>query len=345
MSDRVRTLKELAERLDMSVATVSRALAGHERIAQATRDRVVEAARRYGYQPNRAARALVSGRSGFVGLVLPTRARGMPDPFLGDFLSGLSVGLSRHASDVFLASVPEGGSELDAIRELVETRRADGLVLARTTEHDPRIRYLVEARFPFVTLGRTLEEAYAHHWVDTDGAAAFAEAFDLLYGLGHRHIALLTIDEPMTFRRLREDGLRAAIARRGDPTVRLDVHASPRFDAERRAAVIRQALAAPDRPTAAIGLFDGLALDLLAAAREMGIAVPERLSVVGFDNVSAADHAVPGLTTFDAAIHDCAVELADMLVRAVAERPAEPMTHLVRARLVPRASHGPAPPG
>jgi LacI family transcriptional regulator len=343
MSDRVRTLKELAERLDMSVATVSRALAGHTRISPVTRARVSEAARRYGYEPNRAARALVSGRSGFVGLVLPTRPPGMPDPFLGDFLVGLSAGLARHGSDVFLAAVPEGRTELEVIRNIVETRRADGLVLARTTEADPRIAYLLEHDFPFVTHGRVLQECMAHNWVDTDGATAFGEAFDMLYDLGHRHVALVTIEEPMTFRRLREQGLAAAIARRGDPDVRLEIHASPRFDAERRTALVREMLSAAERPTGVIALFDGLALSVLAEARALGLAVPRDLSVIGFDNVSAADHAAPGLTTFDAAISDCAAELADMLVRVVTERPERPMNHLVRPRLILRESHGRAP--
>src|SRR5690606_31639734 len=153
MVERVRTLKDLAEKLDVSVATVSRALAGHERIAKETRERVAEAARRYGYVPNRAARALVSGRSGFIGLVMPTRGPGHVDPCLGAFSSGLSHGLARHGSDLFLAAVPEDSSELTVIRHIVEGRRADGLVLARTSERDPRVDYLGAAGFPFVTFG------------------------------------------------------------------------------------------------------------------------------------------------------------------------------------------------
>jgi LacI family transcriptional regulator len=343
MAERVRTLKDLADKLDVSVATVSRALAGHERIAKETRERVAEAARRYGYVPNRAARALVSGRSGFVGLVMPTRGAGHVDPFLGEFLSGLSGGLARHGSDLFLAAVPDGVPELTVIRHLVEGRRADGLVLARTTEDDPRVRYLAETRFPFVTHGRVAEAVEGHNWLDTDGAAAFGEAFELLYGLGHRHIGLVTISEPMMFRRIREEGLARAVAARGDPEVRLSTVATPRFDQAERAAALRALLARPDRPTALIALFDGLALAALEQAAMLGIAVPGALSVIGFDNVGAAEHARPALTTFDAAIHDAAREIADMLAALLAGPPEGVMTRLVPARLVPRGSHGPAP--
>src|SRR5436190_1377908 len=126
------TLRELASRLDLSIATVSRALAGDRAIAAGTRQRVTEAAHRYGYVPNIAAR------------------------------------------------------QLDA------------------------------------TAG--------YNWLDTDSVLAFGEAFELLYGLGHRHFALVSISDAMTFRHMRERGLREAISRRGDPGVTLDIVNPPRFD-------------------------------------------------------------------------------------------------------------------
>jgi LacI family transcriptional regulator len=343
MNERVRTLKDLAEKLDVSVATVSRALAGHERIAKETRERVAEAAARYGYVPNRAARALVSGRSGFIGLVMPTRGPGHVDAFLGEFISGLSAGLARHGSDLFLAAVPDGATELSVIRHLVEGRRADGLVLARTGERDDRVEYLDGIGFPFVTFGRVAEALPRHHWVDTDGAAAFAEAFALLHRLGHRHVGLVTITEPMMFRRLREQGLEAAVAACGDPGVRVTTVAAPRFDDARRAEAVRGLLAGDDRPTAVIALFDGLAFSVLEAAAVLGLAVPRDLSVIGFDNVAAAEHSRPALTTFDARIHASAVEIADMLAGVLGEAPDAAITRLVRPRLVARASHGPPP--
>jgi LacI family transcriptional regulator len=343
MSGKGKTLKDLAARLDISVATVSRALAGNDRIAAATRERVAEAAREIGYVPNRAARALVSGRSGFVGLVLPVRGHGVEDMFLGQFVSGLGSGLARHGMDLFLAAVPEGRTELSVIEHLVEGRRADALVLARTTEDDPRVAYLARRGFPFVAHGRVMDEGLPYAWTDTDGEAAFAEAFELLYGLGHRRFGFVTITEPMTFRRLRAAGLTRAVARRGDPAATLMTVASPRFDRDRRAAEVRRLLDRPDRPTAVLGLFDGIALTVLEEAARLGLAVPGDLSVIGFDDIPGAAVAPPGLTTFDASIHDCADGIADMVARALAAPDAPPETRLVRPRLVARGSHGPAP--
>lgn len=343
MSSTVTTLKDLATRLDISVATASRALAGHHRIAPETRERVAEAAREIGYVPNRAARALVSGRSGFAGLALPIRRHGMEDAFLGELVSGLTTGFGRKGVDLFLAAVPEGKSELAVIRNIVETRRADGLVLARISEQDPRVDYLIERGFPFVSFGRLLDQTRAFPWVDTDGRLAFGEAFNLLYGLGHRSMGFVTITEPMTFRHHRATGIAEAIAHKADPHVRLATIASPRFDRAARAAEIRRLLGRPDRPTAVIGLFDDVATVVIEEALKLGLTVPGDLSVIGFDNIPEAGHTMPGLTTFDAGIHARAEEIAELLVRIIAAPDARPETRLVRPALVLRGSHGPAP--
>lgn len=342
MSARVTTLKELAASLDLSITTVSRALAGHEKIALKTRERVAEAARRTGYVPNTAARSLVSGRSGFVGLVLPIRGPNLVDSFLGEFVTGLGEGLLSRGTDLILAAA-QGQSELSVLRHVVESGRADGVVVTRIAETDERLAYLQERNFPFVAHGRLMDCDFGYNWLDTDGAYAFGAAFDMLYELGHRHFGLVTISEPMTFRHLRQDGLAAAIARRGDPDVRLDVATAPRFDRGTRIQAVTRMLEAPQRPTAIIALFDELALTVMEEAERAGLAMPRDLSVIGFDNIVASAYAPPGLTTFDASIRQCAREIAEMLLIVIRSKPDRPLTRLVRPTFVPRASHGPAP--
>jgi LacI family transcriptional regulator len=343
LSRKGKTLKDLAARLDISVATASRALAGHTRIAPETRERVAAAAREIGYVPNRAARALVSGRSGFAGLALPARGYGVGDAFVGELVSGLTAGLGRAGIDLILTTASDTRPELEVIRNVVVGGRADGLVIVRVADEDPRIDYLVAQRFPFVAYGRTRDPAGRYSWLETDGHAAFAEAFDLLYALGHRRFGLVTIEEAMTFRLHREAGLADAIARRADPSVTLDVVAVPRFDDAAAKAGIRRLLDRPGRPTAVLGVFDGLALRVIEAAGRLGIAVPGELSVIGYDNIPEAGLTSPGLTSFDAAVHACAETIAGMLLRSMAAPGAAPETRLVRPRLVPRGSHGPAP--
>ncbi|MBE0578572.1 substrate-binding domain-containing protein [Devosia sp.] len=341
--NRAKTLRELAARLDLSITTVSRALAGHEQIALKTRQRVSHAARELGYVPNRAARQLVSGRSGFVGLLMPIRGPNFVDSYLGEFITGLGEGLVSHGLDLFLATVQQGQNELEVLRHVVESGRADGMVVPRIAEQDPRLAYLAMQRFPSVSHGRLREPANPHNWLDSDGEAAFGEAFDLLYDHGHRHIGLVTISDRMTFRHYREAGLESAIVRKGDPSVRLSVESFPRFDRLESVAAINRLLHRPDRPTAIIGLFDEIAIAILEQAAKAGINVPQDLSVIGFDNITAGAYAPPGLTTFDAKIRASARDLAHMLVKVIENPADQPATRLVRPDLVLRASHGPAP--
>jgi LacI family transcriptional regulator len=341
-----KTIKDMARELGVSPATVSRALTGNSRISEETRLRVETAARRAGYVPNRAAQSLKGRRSsGFVGLVLTDPGYGRDDSYLAEFLNGVGRGLSRHGIDLFLSAIPEDGDELKVIRNIVETRRADGLILVRTLEADPRVDYLLDEGFPFVTHGRVSRDDARVWYIDTDGAAAFASAFDMLYGLGHRRFGLLTMTEQSSFRLHRTEGLMRAIDDRGDASVSLRIAATPRFDTARRHAAARELLAGPERPTAVIGLFDGFALDLLYEARALGLRVPQDLSVVGFDDIPSAARA--GLTTFDAETMATGRQLAAMLVRRLDPRlgsgPAEQV--VTCTPLIARATHGPAPAG
>ncbi len=345
MAQRSSTLKVLAEHLGISIATVSRALAGNPTVAEQTRERVAKAARAHGYVPNVAARQLVSGRSGFAGFILPVRGPSFVDSYLGEFLTGLGEGLVEHGVDLFLATSQPGQSELSVLRHVIESGRADGVVVTRVAEDDERVAYLRKRGVPFVMHGRLLDEDAPVSWLDTDSGTAFGEAFEMLYDLGHRRFGLVSITDRMTFRHLRERGLRQAIARRGDDTVELEVVAAPRFDRGAIVDAVGELLTRPRRPTAVIGLFDEVALLVLEGAARAGLKVPEDLSVVGFDNVAASRYAPPGLTTFDAGTRSSAREIGRMLISVIDNRNEAPLQRLVRPELVLRGSHGPAPFG
>ncbi len=182
--------------------------------------------------------------------------------------TGWATGLAECGIDLFLAAIPEDRDELAVIRNIVDTRRADGLILARTLEADPRVDFLIGAGFPFVTHGRISHDDAPVWWLDTDGAAAFAEAFDMLHGLGHRRFGLVTMEEQTTFRMHRTEGLlarhRPPPRPRGQPG-RGRRRRGSTTPARHRAA--RDLLTRPERPTAVLCLFDGFALDLLYEAR------------------------------------------------------------------------------
>lgn len=337
------TLKQLAQSLDLSVATVSRALGGHQDIALRTRERVAAKAREMGYVPNSAGRMLVSGRSGSVGLVLPARGPEFVDSFIGQFTLGLGEGLADSDTDLFLAIATEGRTELEVIRKQIDSGRADGFVLVRITEDDERVRFLAERGVPFVTHGRVADHDFSHSWLDTDGGAAFAQAFDILYELGHRRFGLVSIAEPMNARRHREAGLQRAITAVDDPDVSLISVRHERNDVDAIRADVVAMLSAEDRPTAVLGLFDELALIVMQEATGLGLAIPGDLSVIGFDNLLAAGLSSPGLSTFDQDIRGSARTIAGMLHTVMNQRPERPINTLYTPQFVARGSHSRAP--
>lgn len=337
-------LKDLAKELGLSVTTVSRALGGHDDVSPATEQRVRVKAEEIGYVPSLAGRMLVSGAARSASLVVPAHDPSFIDPFLGAFVTGLGEGLAKHDLDLFIATVSRGQSELDVIQNIVSTGRADGLVIARTERSDARVRFLIDQNLPFVSHGRARQEKRAYAWYDSDGEKAFEMAAELLVELGHRCFAYLGIEEPLGFVSDRLSGLEKALAKAGlslPPTHRIT---TPRGDRERVLAACHRVIDLEPRPTAVLAVVDELALRLLDVAAERDVAVPEDLSVIGFDNLPVSAYAKPALSTFDHEPGASASRVADMLARQIETPGGAKETVLAPARFVPRGSHGPASP-
>jgi len=215
------------------------------------------------------------------------------------------------------------------------------MVLTRISEEDERVDYLIKRGFPFVAHGRTTDHSN-YNWIDSDGKQAFSDLFAWLYDLGHRRIGLLSITEPMTFRRHREEGLRSAIHNCGDDDVSLTTLRVPRFETDTWSAAIKKLLCANERPTAIVALTDELAISVLEHAAALGVDVPDALTVIGFDNIPAARFSTPALTTFDQSIRKTAQQMAGLLLDTL-DAPQGFQQQLVSLKLIERGSHGPAP--
>jgi len=337
-------LKELSSELGLSITTVSRALAGYSDVSAATRERVREMAARRGYVPSRAGRMLVSGNSGFVGLVVPLRDSHFIDAFLGEFIVGLSEAFTDSGRDLTITTAARDRREVDVLRHLVNGQQADGVVLTRALSADDRVTYLLDQQVPFVLHGRVLGEDRAYVWFDTDGETAFGEAARMLIDLGHRDFGYLTFTEPLTFAHFRRIGLEGALRDHGLNLPDQAVASVSRFDEAEVERAADRLLSLDPRPTAILCATDGLAIKLLEVAAERSINVPADLSIVGFDNLPVSAYASPGITTFDQSIQDSAIHVAEMLVKLIDEGIDAVEPRLVKADFIARGSHGPAPP-
>ncbi len=333
------SLAKIAQSLGLSVTTVSRALGGFEEVALATRERVRAEADRIGYRANKAARRLQSGRSDAIGLVLPANPGQFDDPFFLRLMAGIGPRLAEADLDLIVMAAPPGPDELRAYQHLLDGRRVDGVLVARTRRHDERIAFLLDHNVPFVAHGRT-QDRRPYAWVDTDGAAAMAAATERLIGLGHRRIGLLNALPSFNYAHDREAGWRRTLRAAGLADTLVAESAPTEADGEQAA---RTLLQRPDAPTALLCATDRLAAGAMRAAIGCGLVVGRDLSVIGFDNLPFATYVHPRLTTIEQPVEQSGAMMADMLLQILAGADPAGLQAMLPTRLIIRASDGPAP--
>jgi LacI family transcriptional regulator len=333
------SLRAIAKRLDLSVTTVSRALGGFPEVAAATRVRVRAEAERIDYRPNQLARRLRHGRSEAIGLVLPADAGQFDDPFFLRLLAAVGPPLQRAGLDLLVMTARPGAEELRAYRHLIEGRRVDGMLLARTRRDDPRIRYLLDRGTAFVAHGRC-EDLRTHAFVDVDGIAACRMATERLIRFGHRRIGLINAAPHYMFAHHREQGWRAALAAADLPRGPIR-HAEPSEEAG--FTLMRALLAERAPPTAVLCATDRLAVGALHAVSQAGLRVGRDVSLIGYDDLPMAGCTDPPLTTIEQPMARAGARMVEMLVALLGGADPVTLTEIWPARLIPRGSDGPAP--
>lgn len=276
-------LKQLSSLLDLSQTTVSRALNGYPEVAEDTRRRVVEAAKRHGYRPNPSARRLATGKAGMIGYVMPTGASVDIDPHFVEFLSGLGDYARTHELDLAL-SPTTAEEEETTYRRIVANKQVDAVYVSSPRPRDKRIALLNQLGMPFIVHGRSEGHDFDYPFVDIDNEAAFAEAARLLVQLGHRRIGLINGNADQTFAIHRERGVRSALEAGGARLAPEHIRSLPMTE-ENGYRAMRDFLDGPERPTAVIASSLLMALGATRALRDAGLSVPGDISLISHDDV------------------------------------------------------------
>ena len=324
-------LKDLARLLGVSVSTVARSLSDSPGISAATKARVQRLAREKGYVAHSAARAMRTGHSHLIGLIVPD--------VRNDFYGTAAMALARRCEGagfqlLLAATQDDPASELRQVRGLVEARAA-GMVTALSPEPRPETLALL-GNVPTVELIRE-GAGGGRPWLGIDERAGLEDATRHLLGLGHRRIAYVGGLESLSTGRQRLSGYRDAFATAGQPLPADLVRTGPP-DAEFGTAAMRDLLALDDRPTGVVTAGAELTVGVLEAIGSAGLPVPAAISVVGFGDAPWFRWWGPGLTTIALPVYDMALGCGDLLMRLIAER-AEPRTEAPSAPL--RVMHRP----
>lgn len=288
-------ITEVAAAAGVSPTTVSHALSGTRAVRAETRERVIRAAERLGYTPNRIASGLRLQRTGVIGVASDRIAT---TPFAGLILQG-AQDAARERGVLLMAVDSEGDPELEArqLRSLAD-HRVDGILLARMF-HQEVERPDAIGSLPVVLVDAVPEPGWDVPAVAPDERGIGLTAVARLLAAGHRRIAFATTTDDAPATRGRESGFRAALEEAGlDASRALVERAASDAEGGRRAGTRLLDRPAADRPTAIFCFNDQMAMGVYQAAAALGLDVPGDCSVVGVDDLEIVSAALdPGLTT------------------------------------------------
>lgn len=331
-------LKDVALRAGCSVATASRVLNGHPTVGPAEKERVLAAAAQLGYVPNNSARALRSQSTSLVGVIIPT----LDHAIYAKMVSGLQERLAQSGKSVIIST-----SDYDLDRERMQARLLVGrgvesIVLVGLEHHPDTLDYLRRAGVAQV-FTYTSELGAGDAAVGFDNRLAGASVARFLLERGHARFGMIAgVTHGNDRARQRRDGfistLTAAGIRRND----IVVIEAP-YKIENGRAAMQSLMQTHPRPTTVFCGSDILAVGAIKYCHIAGIAVPEDVSLVGFDNLEVAELVTPELTTVDVPAREMGEAAAEALLRLADKKEAFIVTELP-TRLIVRDSTGPAAP-
>jgi DNA-binding LacI/PurR family transcriptional regulator len=335
------TIKDVAREAGVSVATVSYVLNNKPAgVSEQTRLRVLEAVERLGYTRNITARNLRSNQTRLIGYAFMEVPNPQPNTVLEHFAFHLAREASAAGYHLLTFTFPYD-DPIPAYDELIRTGRVDAFILASTQRNDPRIRYLLDRQFPFVSFGRSNPD-WDFNWVDTDGQAGIYEAVNHLIGLGHRYIGMVTWPEDSLTGNIRLEGYIQALRE-----AQIDYEPVYVIRAEYGEAVghlvFDQLAGLPDskQPTAFVTVSDRTAISLMSEAERRGLVVGKTVSVIGFDDEPMSRYLRPPLTSLRQPIQEISYEIIDIVGELLSGTLSETRQLLMLPELVIRETTGP----
>lgn len=317
-------------------------MAGFPGVTPATRTRVLKAVEELGYRPNPAAQRLSSGKTLTVAITVPFFTL----PSVSARLSGAMNLLAETPYDVMIYNIQVPARRVACFQQIPHRRKADGLLIISIPPLcDTEVADLGRAEIPIVMIDADHPRLTNLCRVVVDDVAGGRLATRHLIGLGHRRIGFLgdMADNPfhLTSTQDRLRGYRDALQAAGLCSREQDVVEGEhsRADARRLA---RDMLSPPERPSAIVAASDTQAAGILEAARDLGLRVPEQLSVVGYDDIELAD--VVGLTTVRQPLFRSGQRGMQLLLDALRGHPHPPEREVLPVELVRRNTTAPPPP-
>ena len=330
MSKKHVTSAEVAKRAGVSQSAVSRTFTPGASASKKTAEKVRKAAAELGYRPNVLARAMVSGKSRIIGLVVAY----LENQFYPDAIAKLSNELQKRGYHLLIFMAEQTSGNTESVVEEILDYQVDGIIaasVAMSSELSERCR---AANVPMVLFNRSQDDPHMSA-VTSDNYAGGRKVAEFLLAAGHRKIGHIAGWSGASTQRDREAGFISALAEAGVP---LHSRAEGDFSMEKAADATRSMFAS-DRPEAVFVANDHMALAVMDTLRfELGLNVPEDVSVVGFDDVPAAGWPTYDLTTVRHPANRMVANTVEILLDQIENESSETRRIAIDGRLIVRGS-------
>jgi DNA-binding LacI/PurR family transcriptional regulator len=296
------TIIDVAKRAGVSPSTVSRVIGNHPRISSKTSKKVKDLMEEMGYHPNSTAKSLVSKKSNMLGIILPKSAEELfLNLFFSEVIRGIVTQATRGGYDILMSTGATEREEVEAITRMVKGRRVDGVILLYSRKHDPLIRFLLDEKCPFVLIGRS-EQFPDILSIDNDNVQAAYDVTNHLIAQGHRRIGFVSGPSHLVVSEDRLAGYTKAM-QEADLEMRPEWIVESDFIQESGYRAMSYIMSLPERPTALMAIDDVVAFGVLRGLNELGLRVPEDISLVSFNNITLSELSNPPISSVDIGIY------------------------------------------
>ena len=289
------TIHDIAEKLNITASTVSRALKDHPRISDATKKAVLRVAQKLNYQPNHIAAALRNGKSNIIGIIVPTADRS----FFSSVIRGIEEIANTSSYNVMICQTYDQYEKEVATVEALMNARVDGIIasIAKETENFDHYKKLKEKGIPLILFDRSNDELEVSNVIIDDYLGGY-KAVEHLIQQGCKRIAHFTSIKKVSIYRERFRGYREALESNNIPyDESLVIESNLQLEDGRKS--MEQLLAMKNRPDGVFSSSDYGAMGALQILKEKGINVPKQIALIGFSNESFTSFTEPTLTTVD----------------------------------------------
>lgn len=330
------TMKDVAERAGVSVATVSRVINRTGYVSSDVQARVTEVMRELNYQPSLLARSLRRQETYAIGLLIPQ----LDQPFFSTLAFAIEKALFVHHYRTLICSAEENAEKENAYIDMLLRQRVDGVIFVPTGHSDQSLARLQAMSIPTVLVDRDLVSAARVSKVLTNNVHGGYLGMHHLLELGHRHIGIIGAYEYSDFTAQRLQGAQQALSEYGlanPPLVLMDELGQFEMGYNAGMQLLRQC----PRPSAIFALTDVIAIGVLHAAAELSIRLPQKLSVIGYDDIPLASYSIPALTTVAQPIVEMGEKAVEVLLRQIQQPDSPCESIMLETRLVQRHSTAP----